>query len=58
MCIETALVAVHVYARRCKELERRRAEGKSWLKIPVPSKQLTVDWIIAAGLKLAQKLDE
>ena len=43
-----------------EELERQRAEGKtplSMLKIPAPSKQLMVDWIIAAWLELAQKVD-
>ena len=41
-----------------EELEKKRAEGDTpAFKIPPPSKQMMVDWVITAWLELAKKVD-
>ena len=43
-----------------EELERKCAEGNtpvSQMKIPAPSKQTMVEWIVTAWLEMAQKVD-
>ncbi len=50
----------HYMMVEAEDLERKRAEGNtpaSKMKIPAPSKQTVVDWIVTAWLELAKNVE-